>query len=629
MVGSNREIRLQTILKHLPTKPGVYLMKDDQGKVIYVGKAINLRNRVRSYFHDANGLDLKTRRLVAHIGDIETIVTASELEALILECSLIKKHRPYFNVKLRDDKNYLYIKVTTNEEWPRVLTTRRVEQDGARYFGPFASSRSVRQTLELLNRLFPYRTCDRVITGKDKRACLYYFMHRCLGPCIGATSKEEYDQAIRQTIQFLEGKSDSILAELRQAMEEAAEGLKFERAAALRDKIRAIERVTETQRVVSPEAKDEDVIAFARADGEACVQLFFIRGGRLIGREHYILDGAKETNDRELLASFIQQFYDTAAYVPPEIILPTAIDEARIIAQWLRAKRGDKVTLTIPQNGEPAQLVQMAAENAAETLAMVRAQWLADTQKTMGAVFELQEYLGLSTAPLRIECYDISTIQGSSSVGSMVVFENGAPKPGDYRRFRIKTVQGANDFASMQEILRRRFRRLPGPGRAGGESTAAATEASVQVDAWTIMPNLVIIDGGKGQLNAALEVLTELGVTEIPTIGLAKEHEEIYIPGRSDPLILPRTSQALYLIQRIRDEAHRFALTYHRSVRTKTGMRSLLDDVPGIGPRRKKALLRAFGTLDAIRAASIEDLAAVPGMTRSSAQKLKEILGTD
>lgn len=637
--SAETQARIVATLKNLPTKPGVYVMKDNTGKAIYVGKAVNLRSRVRSYFQKPDGQQIKTRRLVALIDDLEYIVTASELEALILECTLIKKHRPFFNVRLRDDKNYLYIKITVNEAWPRVFTTRRVEQDGARYFGPYASAKSVRATLELLNRLFPYRTCDRTITGKDKRACLYLYIHRCLGPCIGVTTKEEYDQAVRQAILFLEGRHEGVINEIGRNMSAAAESLHFERAAALRDKLQAISRVTETQRVVSTSFADQDVVAFARADGEACVQLFFVRGGRLIGRENYVLEGTKETDDPEVLASFLQQFYNSAIDIPPKILLPNEIEEMQIIQSWLKSKRGNRVSLTVPRKGEGKQLVAMAAENAAETLAQLRARWLADSQKTMGAVLELQEYLDLTTAPLRIECYDISNIQGTSPVGSMVVFENGAPQSAHYRRFKIKTVQGANDYAMMQEVLRRRFKRASGgrdshsadddrasAGPPPAEPTAAPPAERAEVNPWTIMPDLVIIDGGKGQLNAALEVLNELGVTEVPTVGLAKEHEEIYTASDPDPLILPRTSQALYLMQRIRDEAHRFALMYHQKLRKQKGMRSWLDEAPGIGPRRKAALLKRFGTVPAIREASIEDLAAVPGMTRAAAERLKELL---
>ncbi len=626
---TDSETRLTTTLKNLPAKPGVYIMRDQTGRVLYVGKAVNLRNRVRSYFQSPNGQTMKIRRLVSEISDLEYIVTASELEALILECTLIKQHRPFFNIRLRDDKNYLYIKITVNEAWPRVFTTRRVENDGARYFGPYASAKSVRGTMELLNRLFPYRTCDRTITGKDKRACLYLHIHRCLGPCIGVTTREAYDQAVRQAILFLEGKHEGVVKQLTSDMEAAAEWLHFERAAALRDKVRAIQRVAETQRVVSTSFADQDVIAFARSDGEACVQLFFIRGGKLIGRENYVLEGTKESEDREVLRSFLQQFYDSATYIPPKILLPHEVDELRIIESWLKSKRGTKVTLAVPRRGEDRQLIAMAAENAGETLAQLRAQWLADSQKTMGAVLELQEYLGLTTAPLRIECYDISNIQGTSPVGSMVVFENGAPKNAHYRRFRIRTVLGANDYAMMQEVLRRRFKRVHVAHEgeeSGHQETDADSAAAAQVDPWTIVPNLVIIDGGKGQLGAALEVMNELGVTEVPTVGLAKEREEIYLPDQSEPLVLPRTSQALYLVQRIRDEAHRFALMYHQKLRKQKGMRSLLDEVPGIGPRRKAALLKRFGSVQAIRDAAIEELAAVPGMTRASAARLKELL---
>jgi excinuclease ABC subunit C len=621
--------KIAPLLKTLPAKPGVYLMKDVTGRIIYVGKAVSLRNRVRSYFHDPSGLYTRTRQLVMETADLEYIVTQTELEALILECTLIKKHRPRFNVRLKDDKNYLYIKIDVPNPWPRVFTTRRMLQDGARYFGPFASSQSVRETLDLLRKLFPYITCDREITGQDKRPCLYYYIHRCLGPCIGKATPEEYRLVIDGVIRFLEGKQEKVVADLRGRMTMAAEALQFERAAAYRDQLQAIERVMAKQKVLSSRLVDQDVIALARADGDACVEVFFIRSGKLTGREHFALEGTQGSEDKEVLRSFVQQFYDSAPQVPPEIILPADLDGMRVIEEWLHSKRGTKVSFTVPRRGAKRELVQMATENAAQALAQFRAQWLADAQKTGSALVELQEYLNLPAMPLRIECYDISNIQGTSAVGSMVVFEKGVPKNSDYRRFQIKTVAGANDYAMLQEVLRRRFKRqaqVAVSPRSSVPIPRSKGDEAAPVDTWAILPDLLIVDGGKGQLSAAREVMVELGVDHIPTVGLAKEHEEIFAPGSPEPIVLPRTAQSLYLVQRIRDEAHRFALAYHQRLRKARGLRSALDDVPGIGPKRKAAMLKRFGSVKGIREASVEDLAAVPGMTKALAAKVKEYL---
>ncbi len=611
---------LQEQLDALPTKPGVYLMKDERGTILYVGKAINLRARVRSYFHSSAEENPKIRRLVSHIQDIDFIVTASELEALILESNLIKRHKPKYNVRLKDDKRYPYIKVTWQEDFPKVLIVRRMEQDGARYFGPFTASWAVQQTLQTLRRVFPYLTCNRIITGQDERACLYYDIGLCLAPCIGAADREEYRAMIDGLCRFLEGKSDEIVADLESKMQDAADEWNFEQAALYRDQLAAIQRVVEHQKIVSPAMADQDVVAFARADGDACVQVFFIRHGRLIGREYFVLDGAAEESDTEIVASFVKQFYDDAAYVPPEILLPQEIDEALVVQEWLRSRRGNKVVLKVPRRGQKRELVEMAAENAAETLRHLRAQWLTDEGKQAQALADLQEYLGLESPPNRIECYDISTIQGTATTGSMVVFVKGVPRKSDYRRFKIRTVEGSDDFASMREMLRRRFRRAADTAlKAEAERAPGGKQSS-----WDLMPDLLVVDGGKGQLNVALEVLEEYGLRDqVPTVGLAKREEEVFVADRSAPLILPRTSEGLYLMQRIRDEAHRFAISYHRSLRRKQTVVSILDDVPGIGPKRRSALLKHFGSIDAIRAASVEELAAVPGMTRKAAEQVK------
>ncbi len=626
MVNAVVEEQLAT----LPVKPGVYLMKDASGKIIYVGKAINLRNRVRSYFHNSAGGWGKTERLVANIASIDWIVTESELEALVLECNLIKQHRPRFNVRLKDDKRYPYIKVTWQEDYPKVLIVRNMEQDGARYFGPFTASWAVHQTLHTLRKVFPYLTCDRCITGEDKRACLYYDLGLCMGPCIGAVSKDEYRAMIDGLCHFLEGKTDEIVDDLQGKMARAAEDLKFEQAARYRDQLRAIERLIERQKVVSPVLADQDVIAFAREDGQACVQVFFIRMGKLIGREYFVLEGAEGEDSGEVMSSFVKQFYDEAAYVPPEILLQSEIDEALIIESWLRGKQaaGQAVALRVPREGRDHDLVEMAAQNAAETLSALQAQWKADSNKQTSALMELGEALGLDLAPARIECYDISNTQGSNAVGVMITFVKGVPRKSDYRKFKIKTVAGPNDFASMQEVLRRRLGHLV---EARGEADKPGAKTRAQgpgeaPDPFTIAPDLIILDGGKGQLSAGLEVREELGLDHIPMVALAKENEEIFRPGVSESLVLARDSQALYLVQRVRDEAHRFAVTYHRTVREKTGMASRLDEIPGIGPRRRQALLRRFGSLDAIRAASLEELTAVPGMTRQAAHQVKGAL---
>jgi excinuclease ABC subunit C len=621
-------------LNTLPTRPGVYLMKDARGVIIYIGKAVNLRARVRSYLHPSSESP-KTCRLVEKIADVEFIVTGSELEALILECNLIKKHRPRYNVRLKDDKRYPYIKVSWQDPFPRVYTVRQMHQDGARYYGPYTASWAVYETLELARRIFPYLTCNRQITGRDKTPCLYYHIRLCAGPCIGAANQTEYRAIIAGLCDFLEGKTDVVVTELRQQMEAAAEKLEFERAARVRDQIQAVEKIVERQKVVSAELADQDVVALARADGEACMQVFFIRQGKLIGREYFVLEGTADEEVREIIASFIKQFYEEAAYIPPEILLPEGIDEARIIEQWLGDKRGTRVAIRVPRRGQKRGLVQMATENAVETLKALRAQWLADEGRQADALAELQALLNLSEPPARIECYDISNIGGTSAVGSMVVFVKGVPRKSDYRRFRIKTVPGADDYAMMREVLRRRFARfakeqdsqcLADTGSLAGAEVDLGPGRKGQ-DAWAILPNLIIVDGGKGQLNAALEVLDEYELRDaLGIIGLAKEMEEIFMPGHSDPIVLPGGSQGLFLLQRIRDEAHRFAVTYHRQVRGKRSLTSALDEIPGVGPKRRRALLRAFGSLEAIRQADVEALATVPGMTRAVAEKVKASL---
>ncbi|MCE5206963.1 MAG: excinuclease ABC subunit UvrC [Chloroflexi bacterium] len=612
---------IRGILDTLPDKPGCYLMKNSAGVVIYVGKAVNLKNRVRSYFHESTLGDFKTHQLVKHIEHIEWVVVGSELEALILEMNLIKKYRPIYNIRLKDDKRYPYIKVHWADPFPTVSVTRLMVKDGSRYFGPYTSVWAVHQTLDVLRRIFPYLTCDRVITGKDSRACLYYDIKLCTAPCIGAIDQVNYRQVIEDLCQFLDGRTQPIVSRLQQEMEAAAEDLRFEKAAALRDRIQAIEKVVEKQKVVSADQMDSDVVAMARADGEACVQIFFIRSGKLIGREYFILEGTEDAADGEIISQFIKQFYNEAASVPPEVLLPREIDEANIIKQWLQSRRNEqKVELHVPGHGKDQELVEMATENAVETLRALRAQWQMDTNRQADALAELQKALNLKNPPNRIECYDISNIQGTASVGSMVVFEQGVPHKQHYRRFNIKTVTGPDDFASMEEVLRRRFRRW--------QAAREEIQLGKKVDqAFALLPDLVIVDGGKGQLGRAMEVLKMYGLEDlVPVTGLAKQNEELFLPGRSSPVVLPRSSQGLYMVQRIRDEAHRFAITSHRNRRDKIGLASRLDSIPGIGPARRKALLKQFGSLEGIRNAEMEALQAVPGITEQIAAALKSEL---
>ncbi len=612
--------QIRSQIESLPRRPGVYLMKDAAGKVIYVGKATDLRSRVRSYFHASASHSPKVQALVGEIADLDFIVTDSELEALILEANLIKEHRPRYNVRFKDDKRYPYIKVTWAEPYPKVLLPRRMEQDGSRYFGPFTSAAAVHQTLDLLRKSFPYLTCSRTITGLDARPCLYYDINLCLGPCIGAATQEEYRATIHSLVRFLEGRSDEVVADLQKRMKGAAGELRYEDAATLRDQLRSIESIIERQKVVSTAGSDQDVIAFAREEDDACVQVFFIRGGKLLGREYFVLQGTEHEEEREVLTAFLKQFYEDAAYIPPEVLLPQQIDEALIIEEWLRSKRGAKVTLRVPRRGRKRELVRLAAENAAETLASLRARWQADAHKNEEALAELQAALGLVGPPVRIECYDISTTQGTEIVGSMVVFVHGVPHKSHYRRFVVRSVEGQDDYASMREVLDRRFRRWQ-------RATSDELLGTRDIKGWALLPDLLVVDGGKGQLGVALEVLTDYGLHDrVPVAALAKRRDDVFLQGRRRPVVLPRRSQARYLLQRVRDEAHRFAVTHHRTRRRRVGIASQLDGIAGVGPARRKALLSAFQSVDGIRAATVDDVAAVPGISRSLAATIKREL---
>ena len=612
----------------LPERPGVYLMKDARGQVLYIGKARRLRSRVRSYFGSGRSMERRIHALVDQIVTLDHVVTASEADALLLEATLVKRHQPTYNVRLKDDKHYPYLKVDVQHEWPRVTITRRVEQDGSRYFGPYASAGSVRRTLDVVKKLFPWRSCTKTITGTDPRPCLDYYIKRCIAPCTAYCTPEEYRAVIDQTLLFLEGRSSDVLRHVEREMGEASEGLEFERAARLRDQAEAIRRVTERQRMATTTALDADVFALARGDDEACVQVFFVRGTVVADTDSFMLDGTREAadaSDGEVLGAFLAQFFESATYVPRSVLLSHAPADREQLREALRARRGGAVEIAVPERGELRALVATAEENAREALAMHRVRWLADRDKTEAALSTLQDELDLPERPRRIECYDISTIQGSDTVASMVVFEDGRPRSDQYRRFRIRSVEGQDDFASMREVLTRRFKRLAEDRRVDREQDGELEPEAADAP-WSTVPGLVVIDGGRGQLGAALDVLRDLGLGDVPACGLAKREEEIYVADLAEPVRLPRSSQALYLLQRVRDEAHRFAVTYHRTVRGKRVRQSALDAVPGIGPKRKRALLRKFGSVKALRAASLEEIAATEGVSHRLAETVKRSL---
>jgi len=610
---------VNSILNTLPEKPGCYLMKDSAGTIIYVGKAINLKNRVRSYFHESADHAFKTRQMVKKIADIDIIVVNSELEALILEMNLIKEHRPFYNVRLKDDKRYPYIKIHWADDFPKLSITRQMVEDGSRYFGPYTSVWAVHQTLDILRKIFPYLTCAREITGKDPRPCLYYDIKLCSGPCIGAIDKSAYRQMIDDLSKFLEGKTDPVVKRLQSEMQSASENLNYERAAALRDQIQSIEHVVERQKIISDDQKDTDIVALARNKGDACVQIFFVRSGKLIGREYFILEGTEDEKNEVILREFIKQFYSQAAFIPNRVLLPAEVEEARIIKEWLNTRRaGEKIEIQVPKRGKNKSLVEMAEENAVETLKALQTRWKADKDRQHQALAELQAALNLPEPPSRIECYDISNTMGTASVGSMVVFEQGVANKKLYRRFNIRGVEGPDDFASMEEVLRRRFNHYH---TAQSEKDLPGKTPDLS---FSILPDLLIVDGGKGQLGRAVKVISEQGLDgRFKLVGLAKQEEELFLPGQSNSVRLEERSQGLYLIQRIRDEAHRFAITAHRSRRGKIGLTSRLDAIPGLGPTRRKELILRFGSIEAILAARPEEIAGIKGISLQLAQQIK------
>jgi excinuclease ABC subunit C len=668
------EATLERTLAQLPDAPGVYMMIGEDGQILYIGKAVSLRNRVRSYFQDSAAHAYFTTKMVERVVDVRTIVVSNEIEALILEANLIKRHQPPFNVRLRDDKRFPYLKVT-NEPFPRVVFTRVVRDDGARYFGPYTNAAGLRELIDLVRIVFPLRTCREPIDGKRKRPCLQYHIKRCLAPCVGYQSEDDYDMLVDEVVLFLEGHHEALIARLQHEMTESAEHFNFEAAARLRDRIIAVRRTIEAQKVVWRSRVDMDLIAVARAHGQACMQVFMVRNGKLLGQEHFILDGTLDASDAELFSEFLKQFYTArsgqlgldaslasdiagsplalraardqqspvaekarsrhrtsgAAAIPKEILVQAAPLDGSVIELWLTEAKGQRVRILRPERGERADYLRLVQKNAEQNLKAFLAHQEAQETASATALSELAAALDLPGPPHRIECYDISNIQGTNAVSSMVVFVEGRAKKSDYRHFKIQYDKGPNDFAMMQETLRRRLRYLRAdadrPPVADGDAAGAAMEAQARKrDRFHEKPDLLLIDGGKGQLSAVVEVIRDMDMIGIPVAGLAKENEWLYVPGNPEPIALPPNSPGLHLVMRVRDEAHRFAVTYHRTLRDKGMTKSALDSLSGVGPVRRKRLLTVFGSVNAIKRASVDEIAAVKGMSPALASHVKAAL---
>ena len=619
--AADRRTTLLAQAASFPPSPGVYLFKDARNRVLYVGKADLLRDRIRSYFGPS--LDVRHVRLVERAERLEYVITGSVSEAYLLEANLIKQHRPRYNIRLKDDKSYPYVKVTLGEDFPRILRTRQLGDRTARYFGPYANAKSVDESLDLLQKLFPYRTCKLTIVAAEDgrgrtvppsalpggRPCLLYHLKRCTAPCVGAGTKEEYRATVDRSVQFLEGRYEALARDLRHEMQLAAETLDYERAGLLRDRVQAIDRTTDRQEVHAYKGDDFDALGAAIAEGDAAVQLLRVRDGTIVGRDQFFLEGTEGATPAEVLGSFLRQHYAAATTFPPEIVVPEAIPDAATFVTFAEEKRGTQVQLHVPQRGKKRRLIELAVRNAENALEQERVRWLADRGKTDTALGELQRALGLEGPPKRIECFDVSHVQGTNVVSSMVVFEDGRPAKQSYRRFRTKIGDRNDDFANMRDTLRRRF----------------ARSAAGERDGWPV-PDLVILDGGKGQLSAGIAALSDAGLLQIPIAALAKEREELFVPGRPEPVILPERSQGLFMVQRIRDEAHRFAVTYHQQLRAKSATKSVLDEIQGVGPAKKRALLRTFGSLKGMREASEADLSRVAGVGPALAERIKQAI---
>lgn len=611
---------IQEELKKLPGKPGVYLMHDEKDAIIYVGKAISLKNRVRQYFQSSRNKGAKIEQMVTHISRFEYIVTDSELEALVLECNLIKEHRPKYNMMLMDDKTYPFIKVTVNEPFPRVMMARRMKKDKAKYFGPYTSAGAVKDTIELIRKLYHIRSCNRSLPkdiGKE-RPCLNYHIHQCYAPCQGYISREEYRKSIDEVVRFLNGNYDPILKELEEKMLDASENLEFEKAIEYRELLASVQKIAQKQKITDTAGDDRDIIAMASEGEDAVVQVFFIRGGRLIGRDHFYLKIAENDTKSEILSSFIKQFYAGTPYIPAELMLPEEIEDQEIIEEWLTTRREHKVRLRIPKKGTKEKLVELAQKNAQMVLKNDKERLKREEGRTIGAVKELEKILGL-TGIIRMEAYDISNTNGFDSVGSMVVYEHGKPKRNDYRKFKIKSVQGPDDYASMNEVLTRRF-----------EHGLRERQDESETGGFQAFPDLIMMDGGRGQVNIALEVLEKLNL-HIPVCGMVKDdnHRTRGLYFNNVELPIDRNSECFRLITRIQDEAHRFAITFHRQLRSKGQVHSILDDIPGVGPARRKDLMRSFENIEAIRNATVDDLKELPSMNEKSAQEVYKFFHQD
>lgn len=611
---------IQEELKKLPGKPGVYLMHDEKDAIIYVGKAISLKNRVRQYFQSSRNKGAKIEQMVTHISRFEYIVTDSELEALVLECNLIKEHRPKYNTMLMDDKTYPFIKVTVNEPFPRVMMARRMKKDKAKYFGPYTSAGAVKDTIELIRKLYHIRSCNRSLPkdiGKE-RPCLNYHIHQCYAPCQGYISREEYRKSIDEVVRFLNGNYDPILKELEEKMLDASENLEFEKAIEYRELLASVQKIAQKQKITDTAGDDRDIIAMASEGEDAVVQVFFIRGGRLIGRDHFYLKIAENDTKSEILSSFIKQFYAGTPYIPAELMLPEEIEDQEIIEEWLTTRREHKVRLRIPKKGTKEKLVELAQKNAQMVLKNDKERLKREEGRTIGAVKELEKILGL-TGIIRMEAYDISNTNGFDSVGSMVVYEHGKPKRNDYRKFKIKSVQGPDDYASMNEVLTRRF-----------EHGLRERQDESETGGFQAFPDLIMMDGGRGQVNIALEVLEKLNL-HIPVCGMVKDdnHRTRGLYFNNVELPIDRNSECFRLITRIQDEAHRFAIIFHRQLRSKGQVHSILDDIPGVGPARRKDLMRSFENIEAIRNATVDDLKELPSMNEKSAQEVYKFFHQD
>ena len=606
-------------LKKLPSQPGVYLMHDAKDEIIYVGKAISLKNRVRQYFQSSRNKSAKIEQMVSRIARFEYIVTDSEMEALVLECNLIKEHQPRYNTMLKDDKAYPYIKVTVGEDFPRVMLARTMKKDKNRYFGPYTSAGAVKDTIDLIHKLYKIRTCSRNLprdTGKE-RPCLNYHIKQCDAPCQGYISKEEYGENIRQVLEFLNGRYDGVLKNLEEKMQAASDAMDFEKAIEYRDLLSSVKQVAQKQKITSSNMEDRDIIAMARDDMDAVVQVFFVREGKLIGRDHFRMSVAAAETKGQILSSFVKQFYAGTPFLPKELWVQYELEDTELISQWLSARKGQKVRITVPKKGDKERLVELAEKNAALVLIQDNERNKREEMRTIGAMNQVAQWLGLENVR-RMEAFDISNISGVETVGSMIVYENGKPKRSDYRKFRIKTVTGPNDYASMKEVLTRRFTH-------GMEEEKKLKNQGVEKEfgSFTRFPDLLMMDGGKGQVNIALEVLEQLGLS-IPVCGMVKDdsHRTRGLYYQNVEIPVDRHSEGFRLITRIQDEAHRFAIEYHRSLRSKSQVRSILDEIPGIGETRRKALMRSFQSLDDVREASVEELCQVPGMNRAAAESV-------